>query len=319
MNSSSVEENSLLYSKELISLKLESSLQSLKSTLKAEKKRRDRLSSQLQLTKQQIEVYSQEVDKALEGIKDCNWRITKELCRELRKIPSPSKTIVDVCEKIMLILDQPEKTFFSLKALTKSFGDFKNLMTSTQTKDLSDTLINEILPIWKNQTVIQAKLYKISKCGCLLASWINLLVEYNLKKETVLSSKKREPELEKKIKTCAKNISGLETEILLVKETISTNKLEPDPKIEIVDEEYTEKFKLQSINLNDFCVSFRQEADSKGILSVSNSNLLSSPDFPNFSDKDLYDENSVQAIGNKIKLEGYSDDIGCCKLNFFCF
>ena len=124
----------------------------------------------------------------------------------------------------MLILDQPEKSFQGFKDLIKNFNFFKMLMSAIQNKMIPDILINDILPIWKNQTIIQAKLYKVSKFGCLLAQWINLLVEYNLKKETINSSKRREPELDKKIKSASLSIIDIEKEKIMIQEIIEKKK-----------------------------------------------------------------------------------------------
>lgn len=107
----------------------------------------DRLTSSLTLNKQQIEFYTHEYKRALECIKDSNWKITKDLCTELRKTENPSKTILDICEKIMLVLDQPDKSYMSFKNLSKNFGYLKDLMGSVQGQTLSDCVINEILPI----------------------------------------------------------------------------------------------------------------------------------------------------------------------------
>lgn len=268
----------------------------------------------MQLTRQQIELYSKEAEKALEELKDTNWRITKELCGELRKITNPSRTLVDVCEKIMLILDQTEKTFQNFKTLTKNFSLFKTLMSSKQSQNLSDTLINNILPIWKNQTLVQAKLYKISKGGCLLAKWVNLLVEYNLKTETVNSSKRREPVLDQKIKASNFIVSGIERQMENIKEMLSIKKHDFENRSDMAHEEFTARFNFFGNDDREDTKKMRK----RSILSELSLNVMSKTAFPNLSDPHLYDENSIKMIGHNIKYEGKYDDAGCFNIRFFC-
>ena len=55
----------------------------------------------------------------------------------------PSPTIISVCEKTMLVLDQSEKTFSSFQALSKNFGHLKDLMSTAQGLALSNHIIHE--------------------------------------------------------------------------------------------------------------------------------------------------------------------------------
>ena len=57
---------------QVLVIQLEIEYQKAKKNVKVEKKRLDRLTSQLQFNKQQIEFYTHEYQKALECIKDCN-------------------------------------------------------------------------------------------------------------------------------------------------------------------------------------------------------------------------------------------------------
>lgn len=309
---------------QVISIKSEDECQKLKKSLKLEKKRLDRLCSQLQVTRQQIEFYTHEYQRALENIKDCNWRVTKDMCTELRKIPSPSKTIVEICEKIMLILDQPDKTFSAFKSLSKNFGYMKDLMSSVQGQTLPDNIINEILPVWKNQTIIQAKVAKISKCASLLAQWIGFIVEYSLKKETVVSSKRKEPEIDKKIRTQANVVDDLQREILLLEDSIknmleiqaSNQEQKSDNEQE---EELSEKFEVSKESSRPFGFTMHRGTASGGLLG-SSLHCYRSQSFPNFSDEQLYGGVPVKETKeHQILYEGRNEALGCCRLKFFCF
>ena len=293
-------------------------MQSTNEKIQTSNNKLTRISSQLQLTRQQIEFYTQEFQRALEGIKDSNWRITKEMCTELRKIQSPSKSLAEVCEKVMLVLDQPEKSFQSFRNLTKNFGFLKDLMSSVQNQTFSEQVINELLPIWKNQTIIQAKLMKISKCACLLAQWLSFIVEYSLKKETVNSSKKREPELEKKIKTLTLTICDLGASATMLQEEIARIQRIIECRIEIENDEMSENFKVipeGALKPRGFPV--HRATASQGMLESSISSANSQA-FPKFHD-DMYAGTTVKRPGEiLISFEGQSDVIGCGRLKFFC-
>ena len=230
-------------------------------------------------------------------------------------MPNPSKTLVDVCEKVLLILNQPDKSFQSFKVLAKDFGILKDLMSAVQGQTLSDNVINEILPIWKNQTMIQAKLLKTSKCACLLAQWIAYIVEYSLKKETVNSSKKREPELEKKIKNQVSLISELSLEISKIEEKIAKIKKLIECKIELENEEISENKRIVPEGGND--THFINKIPVSGIIGHSYHSRAQS--FPNFNDKELYKDAPVQENEeNFVTFEG-KNEIGCCRMKFLCF
>ena len=285
--------------------------------MKVEKKRLDRLISQQQLTKQQIEFYTHEYQRALECAKDCNWKITKESCTELRKLDSPSKTVIDVCEKTMLVLDQTDKTFNSFKVLAKNFGYLKDLMGTVQGQTLSNHIINEILIIWKNQTIIQAKLRKTSKCASLLAQWIGYIVEFNLKRETVNSSKRKEPELEKKIKqqNCLLGNLHKDAERFREKLVMAKQKLQ---KCEGECEDFSEKFDVGCENIKPLGFSMHRGTASGGILGNSASSVRLNG-FPNFNDTQLYGEALLkEASEQQIIFEG-NNELGCCRMKFFCF
>ena len=222
----------------------------------------------------------------------------------------------------MQILDQPAVSFQGFKDLTKNYSLFKMLMSAVQNKRLSENLVNEILPVWKNQTIIQAKLYKVSKCGSLLAQWINLLVEYNLKKETIMNSKVKEPEMEKKTAASLAIVNDLAKELLLIEEIIEKKQTQIEAKIEAPHEEFTERFRfVQGAAQSEPPVLSpgRGRGELSGILTISDLNIVRNNGFPDFNGEDLYGENSVKMIEPTILYESRGIDVGCCKLKFFCF
>lgn len=78
--------------------------------LKAEKERLDRLSSQLNLTKQQIDFFVQETSRAKDGIRSTANIFTRDLCSELTRLKNPSYLILNLCEKVLLLLDRKDRS-----------------------------------------------------------------------------------------------------------------------------------------------------------------------------------------------------------------
>jgi uncharacterized protein YbgA (DUF1722 family) len=296
--------------------------QKLKEALTIEQKRLDRLSSQLQTAKQQIEFYTQEYQLALENIKDCNWKLTKEMCTELRKLENPSKGIIEVCEKVMLALDQPEKTFDAFKTLIRNFGYFKDLMTAIQGQSLPESIINDLLPVWKNQTIIQAKISKSSRCAALLAQWLGFVVEFTLKKETVYSSKRKLPEIEKKFAAQSFLVADLKNEMCKVMENTCKSGESSGAKGDSwKQEELSEKFEgYKETQAKPFGFTMQKGTASGGILASALYSNRESQGFPNFNDEELYGGIPVkESSASDLVYEGDGEAIGCCRSRFFCF
>ena len=83
------------------------------------RERLERLSAQLHLTQQQIDLFKHETQAAVEKIKDANWHFTKEVCAELSKATEPSAALLDLSEKFMLLLDQQDRSWKTFKVGTR--------------------------------------------------------------------------------------------------------------------------------------------------------------------------------------------------------
>lgn len=79
------------------------------------RERLERLSAQLHLTQQQIDLFKHETQAAVERIKDANWHFTKEACAELSRASEPSAALLDLSEKFMLLLDQQDRSWKTFK------------------------------------------------------------------------------------------------------------------------------------------------------------------------------------------------------------
>ena len=175
--------------------KLERQTYSQRKKLKKTQEKLEKVKSNLVLTQQQISLFTQETNRALEGFKDTNWQFTRDVCADIAKIRKPNSTLLDLADKFLLMIEQKDRSWNSFKAVTKNFAPLKSLMTNLQPQCLADEQVNELLNIWKNQQTIQMKLKKFCKGVQILADWINFSVEYKLKKETLVTVEQIYPEV----------------------------------------------------------------------------------------------------------------------------
>ena len=216
----------------------------------------------------------------------------------------------------MLVLNQPQKSFEGFKKLSKNFGFLKDLMASVQGLPVSEHIVNELLPIWKNQTIIQSKLTKTCRCPSLLAEWLGYIVEFSLKKETVLGSKRKEPEIEKKLKNLDMNMQDDEKEVELLSKKIAAVRKLIECRMEMDKEEITDQFVI----VPEGATGFYRAGLHRLTASDGGSARMVFAEFPNFVDEDLYqDLEVVNTQENHIIFEGGQDVVGCCRLKFFCF
>jgi hypothetical protein len=73
-------------------------------------------------------------------------------------------------------------------------------MSNIDAATLPEVYIAEIMPVWKKKLFICANAGKVHKGFEIVANWICCLVEYRLKHDTLQSSKRKLPDLERKIK-----------------------------------------------------------------------------------------------------------------------
>lgn len=315
-------------------VQLETEIYDLKKQLKADKERLERLSSQLHLTQQQIDLFRQETQRAQESIKDSNWHFTKEVASDLVKVVSPTSTLIDIAEKFLLILDQRDRSWKSFKSVVKNFGALKALMTSITADHLTEEQLNELLPVWKNQQTIQSKLLKTSKGGAVLAEWISYCVEYKLKKETLNASVKKVPELERKVRTQMANIAERnvqlmtqEAQLRLVKE-----KMEGGGSDDFGLDENLSGISLSSLKSTGVAMKSKTDTLVAAIppllpMSPGHTQLAQyikqalgaaeTNNFPNFGSEELYNEEPEQE-DFQIEYVDASESCSACRSKFFC-
>ena len=304
------------------------------STIKQESQRLERLNSQLELTYDQIHIYNQEAVNLKESLQRCCQSFNQDICFEVRSIKAPMSSLCEVCEKVLLLLDIKDRSWKGFRSITKHYKSFKNLMITTQTEAVQDSIINEVLPLWRNQENIRNKL---ERCygGNILLDWIGYIVELNVKNEILRSSQKRIPELERMIRQQSKTLEGLQSEFVKIEKVITQAKTglnTRDVEFEDCSEaSFTSKLQMYHISKQEErftkTSTVHRGTASGGILQktykiMANKNKKNRSAFPNFLSDNLYGEIPVYKhteIDEQIIYEGRSEMIGCCRMKFFCF
>ena len=95
---------------QVISKQLEKQVAHVKSTIKQENQRLERLNSQIDLTYNQITIYNQEAVKLKELLENCCENFNQDICAEVRSIKAPISSLCEVCDKVLLILDIKDRS-----------------------------------------------------------------------------------------------------------------------------------------------------------------------------------------------------------------
>ena len=284
------------------------------------------MQNQLDLTNHQLKVYTEESSKIQEKLNSALCMFSKEMCHDIRSMKAPVSTILDLCDKILLVIDIKDRSWKSFRNISKNFSVFQNLLITAQSDQLPESIINEVLPIWKNQSPLRSKLIKINQGSCFLLDWLVNLIELNVKSEIILSSKKRIPELEKMIKNQSKTLSELTSESVSIEEILNKTKQNLDD----IDQDECSELSLTSKPYTGgkdeerviFHSTVHRGTASGGILNSKTSVFKTlNSNFPNFNSDSLYGEVPVDKSQNEelIVYEGPDESIGCCRMKFFCF
>lgn len=295
----------------------------MKTTLKQESKRFGHLNSQLALTRHQLASYSEEAALLQSKLRSCLFSFTKDQCADLRKTKTPISSLVDLTDKLLLLLDIKDRSWKGFRSVSKNFTALKSLMSSIQTEQQPDNVINEILPLWKNQGTIRTKLSKFNPGACVLLDWVTFVVEFNVKAEMAASSKKRIPELEKMVKYQSKTLNDLTTESISIEEVMNKTKADLDEQVLDCEElSLTSKpffINSQQDERHIFHFTVHRGTASGGIMHSGKAKTLEET-FPNFNSEHLYGEIPVDKHADEpIVFEGKTEAVGCCRMKFFCF
>jgi len=314
---------------------LETEAEQLRKQLRLDEDRLERLSASLRLTKQQIDFFTQETQRALEGIKDANWRFTEGVCGELSKVKSPVPALVEVADKFLGVLEQRECGFKAFQAVCRNYAPLKALMTSVSIDRLSEEQMQTLIPVWKNQQTLLVSLRKQPKGASILAEWLSSCVEYKLRKETLTASLHKLPDLEQKIRIQLQKIAETNAAILVLEEKLLDLRTAITPDSE--DEQPLKSASLSLVSVTSTGLSLRQTEDRAiGVVPLqkgtATGGLLAqlSPrssfsqgkkaDFPNFTSQELYGDALDSERGEEeIDVETENELIGCCRSKFFCY
>ncbi|OMJ94945.1 hypothetical protein SteCoe_1805 [Stentor coeruleus] len=233
---------------------------------------------------------------ALDGLKSTNWSLTEDYFQEIGNIPNK------VYEKFLTILNiHPSTQYCSI-----SFNLIKNRMNAFQITDLNQNQIADMLYIYNNKQV-----FKNNKISEIVVDWISYALEYRLLKDKLAETKKYLPYLHEKIQKKLGKISAASKK----KENIEKNIQDIKKYIE-----------------NEKTLTW-MSTETSGIVK----RPLSELEGKNFSD----DKNLFKPEGfNDLQIDcevGYNDDfsarksleipimyengeeLGCCRLGYFCF
>jgi hypothetical protein len=282
------------------------------------------------MTNNQTDTLQKEIDQTHDLLQQCNENFTVQFCTNLRSIKAPSSLICEISDKFLLILDIKDRSWKNFKRLTKNLVSFKSLVLFAQSQFLTDSIINEILPLWKVQSLYRAKLINFPSYHVLL-DWIGLIVELNLKKEMVFSSMKRAPELEKSIKIKEKTICSLKTEAKIaeksyfeLKKKIKESEIEDCSESSHTSKHFAFQSDQERVDKHIYVSAVNKGTASGGLMQKMPMSSLEKSMIPsispNFSSINLYGEIPVHRdYEDKIVYEGRAETVGCCSIRFLCF
>lgn len=281
---------------------LEADIYQKKKLMHSLRQRLERATAHLHLAQQQVDLFGQETQTALESMQAASDSLTRAVCEELALVAEPGEDLSDLADRFLLLLERKERSWAAFQACLRLYTPLKALMGSVSAANLTEDQLTALLPVWKNQHQLQSTVQRSAKGAGSIVQWISFCVEFKLKMETLSSAQKAIPDLEYKIKKCVgaiadkiKKISAMEAQ-----QTRLQAKLEG----EAVEIAFSPSDQSQ--------ISHRSTA----IPAKSGSRDQERSDFPNFGSAELYGETPAQG---EVDFGESSDYCGGCKGKLFCF
>lgn len=187
-------------------------------------------------------------------------------------------------------------------------------MNSISPDHLTEEQLSALLPVWKNQQTLQAKLSKTARGAVVLSEWISYCVEYKLKKETLNSAVKKLPELEKKVRSVMAAIAGHSSALAAAEAKVT----EVRQKVTQAEESAANFLDLSVSSLRSTAAAKMKMDD--GMQRPKMHSERFQQEFPNFLSEELYQETPEERQNEQFEVDfGESPGVlGCCRSRFFC-
>lgn len=162
---------------------LDSQSAQLKILLKAFQTNLNNLKSLLSRTKVRIKSLKKETTDCTTLLQSLPSTLSKSYSEEICRIKNPNTTLVNIAEKLLEILQQPDKSWKNFKILMKSNALLRHLMENARPIVIPSESLSEMVLIWTNYGATQGKLLKYSKGVGIIAEWVKSAVEYKVKQD----------------------------------------------------------------------------------------------------------------------------------------
>jgi hypothetical protein len=273
-----------------------------KHTLKNENERLSRLTSQLQLIKQQIDFYRAEAARANELAHSMFVLLTPDLITRLACQRPPSSEVVKLGSQILGALNFEDCSWQAFACELENFSGFKALLSSFNHKALQEDQLTLLVDVWKHCHSLAKSLDSVVEGASVLLMWLAHKVELKLKLEVLASSQRRVPEIGRKVKAQANVVGEQKKQI----EGIEAKRSEQLVRITALERALAEQPKS--------CSTSRSLSPAPD---PSHTPQFSS-EFPNFESEELYNDEKETSMFT-VQMEGPGENVGCCRSRFFCF
>eukprot|EP01016_Furgasonia_blochmanni_P008124 TRINITY_DN13265_c0_g1_i1.p2 TRINITY_DN13265_c0_g1~~TRINITY_DN13265_c0_g1_i1.p2 ORF type:complete len:205 (+),score=32.66 TRINITY_DN13265_c0_g1_i1:289-903(+) len=173
-------------------------------------------------------MYSIELERINEKIKEASHGLSKAACQSIGKIKNPSPDVIEILEKFMIVLDQKETNWKLFQLMAKNYESLRGVMNNYDPLELSEEQINHIMPLLKNYAAISARIGKVNKHLIQLLDWMTGSLERKLKYETLTLVKQNLHETLRNLKTLAGLIAERNSHLMILEEITSNLRVTHD-------------------------------------------------------------------------------------------
>jgi hypothetical protein len=179
-----------------------------------------KMKSDIFLLEKEQEILQYELNIIEENIKDCNWRINKDLCNKFlssEKYDKPNNYIIFISETFLFTFRIKDTSWNSFLDLLRNFTKLKNLMSNFSGNNLEDKEINKLMDLWKSkENFVNALIEKFPEI-CLILNWLILLLESIIKTNSLNNSREKNKQLNSQIININNKLKDINSEIISLK------------------------------------------------------------------------------------------------------